>query len=172
MEPKDLVNFLTFVLLSVLVPYFLFNTGLIYELTNDQAPTSISLSLDDMRSSDKLDVKLMFRSQYIFEEEISSVKWISARRASNIIICGDYFSHWYILPHGMIFPSRILENDLLFREAYIYLNQLNTADKIMVAPTGLPAQPPCTYNISSISKLLDSKIYSNDNSEIYYYMPQ
>jgi len=172
MEPKDLVNFLTFVLLSVLVPYFLFNTGLIYELTNDQAPTSISLSLDDMRSSDKLDVKLMFRSQYIFEEEISSVKWISARRASNIIICGDYFSHWYILPHGMIFPSRILENDLLFREAYIYLNQLNTADKIMVAPTGLPAQPLCTYNISSISKLLDSKIYSNDNSEIYYYMPQ
>ena len=150
----------------VLVPYFLFNTGFVWEVTGD-APTSISLSMERMKRSSDENANVSFSGAYTYEQDVFSARWLSKSIDNKNPVYSDKLSYWYILPsYGMIFPSRVLYNTTRIRDtSYIYLSHLNVVDGLMAIGRG------SNYNTTEISPPLwgNNKIYSNGGSEIYYY---
>ena len=150
----------------VLIPYFLFNTGFVWEVTGD-APTSISLSMERMRKSSDENATISFIGWYIYEQNVFSARWLSKSMDKKKPVYSDKYSYWCILPsYGMIFPSRVLGNTTRIRDnSYIYLNNRNIVDGLMYI------RRVNIYNTTEISPPLweNDKIYSNGDSEIYYY---
>jgi uncharacterized membrane protein len=109
--------YLKLVIILILVPYFLFNTGFIYEITGD-VPTSISLNSDvDHPRFNK--------------QEILSAKWLTNIKNNKPIYADDYRQ---LLLKGLewdqvrIFPVDIEQTP---KNSYIYFGSLN-AEKDMV----------------------------------------
>ena len=158
--------------LIVLIPYFLFNTGFVYEVTGD-VPTSISLSMErTKKSSDGNATILLAGGSY--EQNVFSARWLSkSMDKKKNRVYSDTASCWYVLPsYGMIYPSypsyyssRVLGNTTRVRDnSYIYLSHRNVVNGLMTTDEGRD------YNTIEISPLLweNNKIYSNGDSEIYY----
>lgn len=157
----------------VLIPYFLFNIGFFYEVTGDYAPTSIPLSLERMIKTDNKLVIVAFNSEYIFEEEVFSARWLSKNKGDGSDVYSDAPSRYYILPsYGNVQYAIPLHNTTyyLHNNSYIYLSRLNVVDGIMHSYVP-KAEFWAYYNFSpaEISQFLRNKIYSNSGSEIYYY---
>ena len=150
----------------VLIPYFLFNTGFVWEVTSDDAPTSISLSMERMKKISVENGTISSTGGYRYEHDVFSARWLSKSMDKKNHVYSDTGSYWYILPcYGMIFPSRVLGNTTRIRDnSYIYLNHRNIVDGLMAIGKGW------VYNTTEISPPLweNNKIYSNGDSEIYY----
>ena len=150
----------------VLIPYFLFNVGFVYEITGD-VPSSISLSMESMKKSTDPEVRVIFSGVYTYEYDVFSAKWLSKSRDNKKTVYSDILSYSYLLPsYGMIMqPSRTLGNNTwVLSKSYVYLSHLNVVNGIMYL-TGY------NYNTTEISPPLwgNNKIYTNGCSEIHYY---
>lgn len=166
-------NYLFLILiLGVLVPYFLFNTGFVYELTND-TPTSISLGMERMKYYNDTVIKSGFYNVYTPEQDVYSAKWYSNYRASNKRIYADKNSGPHVLrSYGMISQYNIYR---LFLKAdrrnefdlpnnyYVYLNTLNVCEDTF------PLSSRWGVNATGVSPLSDNlfKVYSNGCGEIH-----
>lgn len=148
-------------ILIVLIPFFLFETGFIYEVTGD---FSYSLPLS-MYRMDR--IQLYFR--ITDEKEVQAARWLSSYAdSSHNLVYGDPTSTQHVLTsYGMI-PAenfRVLSNTTQFDSSatYIYLRGVNTIEGIMTTRLGLG-------NVSDIQPMLDDQniIYSNRDSEIFW----
>ena len=148
----------------VLVPYFLFNTGFVWEVTGD-APTSISLSMERTKKSGDENATILLAGGS-YKQNVFSARWLSKSRDKKNPVYSDTASYWYILPsYGMIFPSRVLRNTTRVGDnSYIYLSHRNIVNGLMSIGKW------SDYNTTEISPLLweNNKIYTNSDSEIYY----
>lgn len=160
------------VVLLVLIPYFLFSSGFIYEVAQDKGPTSISLSQAGFERSNIDKVVVSFHSEYVFTSDVVSARWLSNFRTEEGTIYSDDPSKWYILPnYALIFPSEVIYPETEVEGgSYIYLSNLNVVKSLMHVP--VKNEPPSSkqaynYATSYISPLLTAKIYSNGESEVY-----
>jgi uncharacterized membrane protein len=153
------------VTLAVLIPYFLFNTGFVYEAVGD-IPTAIPLSLEGMKNSDDIDAKMQSYTSYIREQDIYSIAWMSHVSNTEEMIYCDEFASYPLIGYGMVpWEKNIykLSNATAIRkDAYVYLGSLNVVEGIARNWDGI-------FNITEVSPLLEekNKIYSNGGSEIY-----
>lgn len=178
---KDLVHsandtvrpiFARLVLLLVLIPYFLFNNGFIYEITGDPIPISIPLSWERYESSSIDDVVRSFHNEYIFEYDVFSARWLSIFMNNENKVYGDLISRTRILPsYGLIYPSEYLYPETeIKKDRYIYLNRLNVVKGLVNVPVRselFSGSEYENYKTSEISRFLRMKIYSNGESEVY-----
>ncbi len=160
------------VVLLVLIPYFLFNSGFIYEVARDKGPTSISLSQANFESSNIDAVVVSFHSEYVFTSDVLSAQWLSNFRTEGAKIYSDDLSKWHILPnYALIFPSEdIYPETEVESGSYIYLSNLNVVKSLMNVPVGNESpgsNQNYNYPTSYIYPLLTAKIYSNGESEVY-----
>lgn len=171
-------HMLILVAVLLLIPYFLFNSGFIYEVSQDSAPTSISLSKDSMSASTRLDIIANYYHEYPMEEDVYSAKWIGANRNETLEIYNDEKSARYILPaYGPIlstsssyFSNFTINNPQVYKRGYIYLNSYNVVKNTINVRSWEKDKIALTrkYNTSTISEILRNKIYSNGDSEIYF----
>lgn len=164
--------FANIVILSVLIPYFLFGTGFIYEVAQDKGPTSISLSQADFEKSNSDEVIVSFHSEYAFTSDVVSAEWLYNFKTAGARVYSDDPSFWYILPnYASVFPAVVIYPETeVASGSYIYLSNLNVVKSLMNVP--LKNAPPGSklyYNYATfyISPLLTAKIYSNGESEVY-----
>jgi uncharacterized membrane protein len=162
---KKGVSFKTFsLLIIVLVPYFLFQTGFIYELTNSP---SWSLPLTVHRLSQ---AELYRKFGYIDAYYVSASKWLS--ESSNItspcVYADDYARRTELRAYAVVYMGyvRVLSNTTQLRSGdIIYLNPSNIIDGRVVGQRYV-------WNVSSLQFLYDAnKVYSNGRSEIYKNIP-
>lgn len=145
--------------LLVLIPNFLFETGFIYEVTND-----VSYYLPFGMQKVKGIQRLVF-----LEQEVLSAKWLSKYiNVSRKVVYADSPSALQVLTsYGRLTtentPFLYNTTESLENRAYVYLRQENLLDDTMVTERLL-------WNTSNISSLLDNqnKIYSNGASEILW----
>jgi uncharacterized membrane protein len=146
-------------LLIVLVPYFLFQTGFVYEVTET---TSWSLPL----SKHRMDT-VFLRSQvgYFDESEVFGALWMSKNvDVGNRRIYADRTSKYFVLTsYGTIYTANIeiLSNaTMLSTSEYVYLNRANVVDGVVITDLS---------NITSVSHVFSSasKIYSSGRCGIY-----
>ena len=145
----------------VLVPYFLFQTGFVYEFTGTD---SYSLPLSLHRTST---LRLYSRYGYISDQDVISAQWLAANvNYRQVAIYADRASRNDILmSHAMLFSgsSNLISNVTQSRDIGIfYLNRLNVVEGLVHGGTFV-------WNTTEFSSVLDdmSKIYSNGASEVY-----
>jgi len=84
----------TFIVLVLLIPFFLFQTGFVYEVTGEE---SWSLPLSSYRFDD---AKLV-RMGVLRESEVSGARWLSAYQGVDNLVYADY-SSWTLLTYGEV----------------------------------------------------------------------
>jgi uncharacterized membrane protein len=153
-------EFWTFVLLlTILIPYFLFQTNFAYEVTGSD---SWSMSLSKYRMGP---YRLRGHLGYLEEQDVLGAKWLSRNvDVQNTEIFADSASISHELTcYAMIFRGYMneLTNVTSIPEnGIIYLSRLNIIDGLMVANF--------IWNTTELSILNDAnKLYSNGGSEIY-----
>ncbi|MFX1539018.1 MAG: DUF2206 domain-containing protein, partial [Promethearchaeota archaeon] len=144
-------------LLIVLVPYFLFQTGFVYEVTGTQ---SYSLPLSKYR----MEASFLHSNGYFDECEVFGALWMSnSMNFEKTRIYSDSSSKFFILTsYGMIYRiyMETLSNvTVLSTGENVYLNKANVVDGVVSS----------SLNITNVSHTFSSasKIYSNGGCEIY-----
>lgn len=156
---RELLSYL--LLLLILVPYFLFQTGLVYEITKTD---SWSIPLSKYRMSP---IRLYGHYAYTDGYSVGGAEWISQHiNIENEVIYADTSSPANVLTiYGMIHSdsvNRLSNNTIIADKGVVYLNGLNVIESVI--PFG-----ELSWNSSEFSFIFDdlSMIYNNGGSEIY-----
>lgn len=172
--------------LIVLIPYFLFNIGFIYELAHDP-PMENPVRMLTMKNYPRLHSEVAFYNTYTPEQDVFCARWFSKARVKGPTVYADCNSYPHVLAsYGMVdihvearlltanqqwglHPFTHIWSDDLYRVHYIYLGYFN------VVVGKFPIYPPggidfVTFSLSDLSDVFvnRAKIYSNGGSEIYY----
>jgi uncharacterized membrane protein len=147
--------------LTILVPYFLFQTNFIYEVTKTEA-WSIPLS------KDRMDRRRLYGIRgYVEAELVSSATWLSDNVYVNFSpIYADLISQTRILTsYGMMYSGdiRLISNTTnIPSNGVVYLNRLNNVEKIIIGRDSL-------WHSDELQDIFNSldKIYCNGECEIY-----
>lgn len=159
--------YMRILVLTILIPYFLFNTGFVYEIAGDEEPTSVPLSMERMKKNEDLDVGVSYYSGNIQEQSVFGIRWLSQSRVINdekAIYCtsrtrpmamGYGMISWWTL--SVFDPLREIRK----KDAYVYLRYLNVVKGV--------GKAPYLFNITEVSPPLEerNKIYDNGGSEVY-----
>lgn len=170
------------VLLSVFFAMFLlFNTGFMYELSND-SPASISISQESMKRSD-LEVKANFYGAYIVPQNVFSGRWLTSNIVPHeTIYRGDWVEGYPSLTIYGYFTEEALNtiytsngtyiksfdnSSSYIGNGYIQLSYANVIEGIG-SKWYNPLQKRTVFNFSDVSPILSdkNKIYNNGGSYI------
>jgi len=150
-------------LLLVLVPYFLFQTSFVYEVTGSE---SWSLPLSKHRMDT---LKLYIQFGYTDTSSVFGAQWLSKNvNVDRVQLYSDGYSRGNVLRgYGMVYKAPLEINNVtqVVSGGIVYLSRFNTAEETVVAGDR-------SWNLSELHFLNDlSKIYSNGGSEIYKNTP-
>jgi uncharacterized membrane protein len=161
LNAKNKSIYLKLVVLTVLIPYFLFTTGFIIKITGE-TPASISLSLGEVDGD------------YSNEQEIYGAKWLSAMSDNHFRIYADHYGIYSLIDAcwGRI---ATLPNDTtrIYKNSYIYLRSRNVkTNKILIARYEIAET---VYDYIDLNEDLEyftminsrNKIYKNGGAQIY-----
>jgi uncharacterized membrane protein len=145
----------------ILIIFFLFQTGFIFEVTND-VPLSYSLSYDE------------FTYEFVYKQDLIGAEWLSSHFNNKTTVYGDFGN---MCSYGSFFSDRFRlklfpvsdtgEIDIIEENAFVYLRYgIILSDKISTAcfAVGRTSSIPLG-NITSLD--VKNEIYSNGGSEIY-----
>ena len=162
LKRKNDVSALNLIII-VLIPFFLFESGFIYEVTGD---VSYSLPLGMHRMDN-----ITLYQRITDEQEVSGAQWIRKHLdVSNESVYADLTAIQHVLTsYGMMsidnLGSRLLTNNTKFQDdrAYVYLRRVNIVDGTAFARRAR------AWNTTEILPTLNNqnKIYSNGACEIY-----
>jgi len=156
-------NCINLILFFVLIPYFLLNTGVVYELTNDP-PSSISLDMD---------------MDYIrfSEQEISAAKWLKYFKYNNLFIYADVYGAPFL--GGIINPNIIMTISspyLSIKPVYIYIRGFNIEKKQILISERDPGGKIRTRYVNTTNEYNNvypfvetNEIYKNHKAAILIY---
>jgi uncharacterized membrane protein len=152
----------TNLILIILVPFLLFQTGFIYEVTDDY---NYSLPLSMYRMD-----RITLSSRIIDAKEVTAASWLSNRmNHSNGLVYGDFISTLKVLTsYGMLSTEnfRDLSNTTRFtgKINYIYLREVNTLENKIIGANG-------SWNSTDVFPLVENRnnIYSNGASKIFFW---
>ena len=152
-------------ILGIMIPYFLFSTGFVYEITKD-VPVSFLLGMERLRNDNR--TKVDFYSAYIPEQDVYSARWLDKYKFTPKEIYADSDSQGKVLvSYGMLTPNTVRQIIPLLREIplkyYLYLRKLNVCDNTIV--TGY--QHINDKLIVTPLTIDSEKVYSNGCGEIY-----
>jgi len=161
-------------MLVILLPYFLFNIGFVYEVTGD-SPTSISLSLGRMRASEHPIIQVGVSNDYIYEQESASGVWLADNMDNVSKIYADNINRVHVLTSRALITQAhghrvydMLDSTVMEDGAYIYLGHMNAVDSLAVYPPSPIHYPGETYDLAGLGSVFRGRnlIYSNGGSEI------
>jgi uncharacterized membrane protein len=154
-KPKILVSFLA---VFLLVPFFLFQTGFVYEVTHEE---SYSLPL----SSYRFDPLFMLNFGVITEAEFSSGTWLSKYADLSGTVYADVYSATIFISTNVQIPSSVFLDTSIPNGSYVYLREYNVADEIVFSSYGQSVVLNLTQMTPSLSDI--NLIYSSGSCEIY-----
>jgi uncharacterized membrane protein len=164
---KKKTTFLSLIFMILLLgAYFLFQTGIVYEITGSQ---SYSLPLSRYR----LGSQLFTQFNYATGSEVSSAEWLTQNaNDTTLFVYADSSSKAVLVSYGSLYLGRLgdLTNSTLPASGeFIYLGELNVVyGKVQGAPYTY-ASSPIFWDTSEVSALrgLDL-VYSNGYCQTYF----
>jgi uncharacterized membrane protein len=155
-------------LLIILLPYFLFNTGFIYEVIEN--PSSHYLSMSDINKdyvADKYTNWSYFISNPIPTQDVFACQWSSNKFSSNPVYV-DEERRSEVTGYGMIRNTLELTPSVPMNQV-IYIGYRNIKDGNALRLDPLNVHSVISYNITDITPSLEArnKIYTNNGSIFY-----
>lgn len=162
-QPKE--RFALLLLLSVLIPFFLFQTGFVYELTGVKSWAPLSLNRMD-------EYRLYFWSGYVDDKSAFGIEWLSKNvNFEHVRIFADSASARHMLRvYGLIpdgYVSPLSNTTVLTEKGVVYLNSLNTVYNTTVANYRYTC--PST-NLTFLEDM--NKVYTSGGADIYKNTPE
>jgi uncharacterized membrane protein len=155
---RERIFWVSILLLLVLVPYFLFQTGFVYEITKSES-TSVSLSKDRMSPVD-----LYATVGYTDAYSVFGAQWLARNVNSNQPMYADGSSIGNVLlTYGLTYNINILSNVTTIETGgVIYLNTLNVEYGTIVGNVAI-------WNSTALSSIFNGSnlVYDNGNSLVY-----
>ena len=150
---------------SIIVLYFLFNSGFMQELGGSH-PTSFSLGFNRMKESHDDALKAYLYSFYHPSQDIISAKWFSIYRSDLSSVSADYIRSYAVLTsYGRINRSDMC---LLYPTSrsdcmYMYFGHFNIVENLVQGPSEE------VWDMTGFGSRFDgkNKLYSNGGSEIW-----
>lgn len=182
---KEKISGFSLVLISILlVAFFLFQTGFVYEVADDPAPSSISIS----------NYKLEDSYYLIYESDVFGARWLSnygnlghIRTYADTLSVTHVLTSYSTLNRSMELlisnsTEQIRYSGIMYGKLYdvrpdtfyVFLSQLTVKSGMATYNLNTNLQ----YNITETplifnnTKVANNKIYSNGASEIYYQVPK
>lgn len=157
------------ILLTILIPYFLFNVGFVWELAGER--TTMPVGLERYRTGDEHD-KAIFYISSIQKEDVFGARWLGNNRIDNSIVYTGWSSKWYLLtPYALIPRGRDMHllsgQEDLKEDSFVFLRYFNIRENFIL--TNYTTKGMVINKTSEISFqfYMKNKIYSNGGSEIY-----
>lgn len=125
---------LRLVVILVLIPYFLFSSGLMAAVTNDH-PVSIVLSGREMEESEDLVTRIRGMTLYIDSGEIAAADWLESFRDSEYVIYTDDIAAGTILaPYGnFIYGQDVKAVQYIGTlDGYLFLRDVTVSDGVYI----------------------------------------
>lgn len=144
------------VLVAILVPYFFFQTGLVYEVAGNES-WSVPLSKTRMDS-----LKLFRNYAYVNTGQVSAATWLNLNvPIQQIVVHSDVSGAFELRSYGLLQYFTYLTNTTSTApNGIVYLSHLNVVDGIVVSDN-------YNFNASQLSYTKDmTTIYSNGNCQI------
>lgn len=158
------------ILIIILIPYFLFNTGFIFEVTEN--PGNFRLDLNHVEHEHVGDKSYFNWSYFILsppipEQDVISCRWMSDTTGYNPIYA-DGHRMCEVVGYGLIWDTRRLTLTTP-ENKYIFLGYQNVKEGVMQCWDPARVHTSNMYAITEISPPLveRNKIYANGGSEIY-----
>ena len=147
------------IILVILIPHFLFQTGAIYQIFG--VPTSICLNSCGEG----------YDRDYLHDQECCAAKWLIMKgEKDSRIYSTDMFGKQGLISQCEISPNRINMHSFSMREklgGYIYLSYNNVVNGKLVARRGTGVYETCNMSEYSDMFIGKNKIYNSAGSEIY-----
>lgn len=157
---KRLQLYVTVLALLVITPYFMFQTGFVYEVTGSDV-WSVPLS------GYRMDYVRLYRLGYVDDASVFGAEWLSnSVNLKNVKVYADSISRYKVLSsYGRIYEGniRVISNVTRMENVTIlYLSRLNV-------DFGIVAGSYYTWNTSDLAFLFEdlNKVYSNGGSEVF-----
>lgn len=159
---------LIFVALVVLIPYFLFNSGLPFELTRSSElvgargiPSSWALS------SYRVD---MFTFN---EKEAEAIAWLAQRLDGNTPVYGDHFGRLLLCDRFYGQVGTIPASGEVPDEAYVFLRRWNIEKQQIAVVVRRGVQKKTVHiDLSDMPTLLDNREIGYDNGDAQIWVPR
>jgi uncharacterized membrane protein len=155
---KERQLLVSLLLLIVLVPYFLFQTGVVYEIAKSD---SYSIPLSEYRMSP---LRSYYDLGYIDAYSAFGAEWLATNVNLNSTIFSDIPSESFVLPiYGTRLGTQVFTNGITVQNGgVIYLSTLNVVYGKIVGQT-------YTWNSTNFAPVFYSLslVYNNGGSEVY-----
>jgi uncharacterized membrane protein len=153
---------LRFLVLAILIPYFIFNSGAVFELSRSQTTHFINMPYSIALSSYRLDLNTVFTKQ-----DVVAADWITAVGAKDYRLSTDihggqlFYTYWKTRNAGELASS-----------GYIYLRTWNTRSKTWTVGTSYAARQSISFDdlvLAWLRQALEKgdKIYDNGGAQIW-----
>lgn len=160
-----------FFTLVILVPYLLFNSGFIYEITDN--PTNIHVNIFSKNEIDPARYSnwTRFVVSPIYEQNVVACEWISQNRIKQKDVYTDTSRQSEISGYGVIAPGnvRILNINEPPSGEYIYFGMQNVKGNVFLAEDPKQAHSTLYLDMPMVYESIGmkNKIYTNDAAEFY-----
>ncbi len=163
---EDSQGYLKFIAVAVLIPYFLFTSGFIYEVTGQEVTDKVDTPYSIALSSYRLDLAGVF-----YWQDGAGAEWLAQKAGDESNVYADHHAHrlvwFYSFPgQATYLPRKATE---LEEGSYLYFTSWNIDKKEITFATGPGLRQHITFNdISGLSHVIDSKnrIYTNGGAQI------
>ena len=160
LDSPVLLRLLVFV---ILIPYFIFNSGVIFGLSRNQTTYFIDVPYSIALSGYGVDVSTVFTRQ-----DVAGAGWLSKVAEEDYLVYND--QHGGRLLVMMQVPCKTDTKDKeLSSPSYIYLRTWNTQKKMLTLPTSYAARQSISFaDFPWLTQALEkgSKIYDNGGAQI------
>lgn len=152
-----------YLILLFFIPYFLFNTGLIFELT--EHPENF-IRFKSWNGNDHIGSQFnwsYFISSPIPEEDVYSCMWLS-NYANSSMIYTDSWRQCEPVGYGSISPNHVnMFSSVLPKNGIIFLGYQNIIDNILIVPDPRIVHKDGLYNLNELNSQIEKKslIYNN-----------
>jgi len=147
-----------FLVLAVLIPYFIFNSGVVFELSRSQTTNFIDTPYSIALSSYRVDVTTTFTKQ-----DIAAADWLFKVADENYTISADYHGGKIFLHYGLFYSDNISS------PGYIYLRTWNNENRMLTFGTVYAGRQQVSFDdIPGFSQAIDNGniIYDNNGARV------
>jgi uncharacterized membrane protein len=157
------------ILLIILIPYFLFNTGFVWELAGEK--NTMPVGLERLKTGDDYD-KAIFYISMIQKEDVFGARWLGKNGIDNSVIYTGWSSKWYLLtPYALIPRGNKMQllsgQEDLKKDSFVFLRYFNVKENLIL--TDYTTEGMVINKTTEISHQFfeKNKIYSNGGSDLY-----
>ena len=162
---------LCFPVLLILIPYFIFNSGVVFELSKSQTTHFIDIPYSIALSSHRVEMTTTFTKQ-----DVTAADWLDTVAKENQPIYVDHHSDkllgcqlgWHFEARGRMQGFAYMPKEIS-ASSYIYLGTWNTQKRLLVFGTVYAGRKSISFdNLPEVVSYMEQsdRIYSNNGAEI------